>query len=64
MTLDKIRAVQTFVQKAKAEGVYTHMIPKNAMVTSVAFPLAFAATGALLLTKGVYHMTTGTGKLD
>jgi len=52
------------VQKAKAEGVYTHMIPKNAMVTSVAFPLAFAATGALLLTKGVYHMTTGTGKLD
>ena len=37
---------------------------RNAMVTSVAFPLAFAATGALLLTKGVYHMTTGTGKLD
>lgn len=22
------KAVQTFVQKAKAEGVYTHMIPK------------------------------------
>jgi len=34
------------------------------MVTSVVVPLAFAATGTLLLTKGVYHLTTGTGKLD
>jgi len=34
------------------------------MVTSVAIPIALGITGSLILTKGIYNTTTGTGKLD
>lgn len=33
-------------------------------VTSVLIPLGLAAVGAVVLTKGLYHMYTGTGKLE
>lgn len=33
-------------------------------VTSVLIPLGLTAVGAVVLTKGLYHMYTGTGKLE
>jgi len=60
---DSIRKIQATVQKAKASGLYTHKVPKNAMVTSVGIPLALGATLTCFLAKGYYNMMTGTGKL-
>lgn len=33
-------------------------------VTSVLIPLGLSAVGAVVITKGLYHMYTGTGKLE
>jgi hypothetical protein len=60
---DSIRKIQATIQKAKASGLYTHKVPKNAMVTGLGIPLALGALGTTLLVKGYYNMMTGTGKL-
>jgi hypothetical protein len=39
--------------------------PRSAdRVTSVLVPASFAAVGVSLLAQGLYHMYTGTGKLE
>jgi len=40
------------------------MVPKNAYVTSVAIPLFFVVTAGAFLSKGIYNMATGTGKVE
>lgn len=37
---------------------------RNAYVTSVAIPMALGATAAAFLAKGIYNLSSGTGKLD
>ena len=37
---------------------------RNAYVTSVVIPMALGATATAFLAKGIYNLSTGTGKLD
>jgi len=59
-----VKETQAWVKSVKATGKYTHMVPKNAMATSVIIPLGFATVIGGFLTKGIYNLVTGTGKLD
>eukprot|EP00205_Picochlorum_sp_RCC944_P005913 CAMPEP_0182618296 /NCGR_PEP_ID=MMETSP1330-20130603/45339_1 /TAXON_ID=464278 /ORGANISM="Picochlorum sp., Strain RCC944" /LENGTH=62 /DNA_ID=CAMNT_0024838513 /DNA_START=58 /DNA_END=246 /DNA_ORIENTATION=- len=62
--MDRVKGIQSVVQKSKREGKYIHMVPKNAYVTSVAIPLFFVVTAGAFLSKGIYNMATGTGKVE
>ena len=72
MTLSKepiasVRAKQQWVKEVWQPGGgkrFVHMVPKGALLTSVAIPLALTAVALAGLGRGFYNMSMGLGKLD
>ncbi|KAL0025481.1 hypothetical protein WJX77_004964 [Trebouxia sp. C0004] len=63
-SLSTIKEGQKALQQAHAEKGFIHLVGKTDRVTSVMIPLAFTAVGLFVGGKGLYHMYTGTGKLE
>ena len=57
----KVPELQQFFQKAHG---HIHTRGKADRVTSLLIPVGMAAVGATILVRGLYHMYTGTGKME
>lgn len=65
--LRSVQAKQRWVKEVYQPGGMkrpVHMVPKGAVLTSVAIPLAAAAVALASIGKGFYNMSLGKGKLD
>eukprot|EP00890_Picochlorum_soloecismus_P001716 jgi/Picsp_1/2545/NSC_00776-R1_cox viia-like protein len=59
--MSEISQMQKFFQTAQG---YVHLKTKGDRVTSVIIPATMAAVAGVYWVQGLYHMYTGTGKLE
>ncbi|XP_028808225.1 uncharacterized protein LOC114762807 isoform X2 [Neltuma alba] len=58
---EKLTEKQKYFQNIRK---YTHLKGPNDKITSVAIPLALAASSIFLIGKGIYNMSHGIGKKE
>ncbi|XP_054811069.1 uncharacterized protein LOC129312460 [Prosopis cineraria] len=61
------RPREKLIEKQKYfQGIhkYTHLKAPNDKITSVAIPLALAASSIFLIGRGIYNMSHGIGKKE
>jgi hypothetical protein len=59
--VEKVFERQKFFQSAQS---FTHLKGKGDRLTSVLIPAGLAAIAGIMVTRGLYHLATGTGKLE